>query len=328
MGPSFFSDGRTLAVLTPRRGALGAHSFARTRARHWVSPRLPRNLEAAGDKTLSRAACACLSTRSQPFERRVAAGGAPEGAPPARVALVSCKAGNRTSRRRPVPISCLHDFGGPTCSHFSLGYSPHTFRVLEGPKPTLHTSGAQLVPAWRRIAKPDRTRQSQVGRNRQTPQRASEVISGNETPPLACCLTRTQQLPLHHVRSLREGQSPSIPKDLEDHEAHPASCKGGEDELERTTDGEALERAEHLLPAHRRGATIEIPLLATHRGRRPSRPRGNRSHPSALREDRDHPAPRRRPGHLRPGHDETHRFTVDRDMPERVEHIASLAIAS
>lgn len=121
MGPSFFSDGRTLAVLTPRRGALGAHSFARTRARHGVSPRPPRNLEAAGDKTLSRAACACLSTRSQPFERRVAAGGAPEGAPPARVAWVSCKAGNRTSRRRPVPISCLHDFGGPTCSHFSLG---------------------------------------------------------------------------------------------------------------------------------------------------------------------------------------------------------------
>jgi hypothetical protein len=77
----------------------------------------------------------------------------------------------------------------------------HTFdrRAWDGPKPTFHTNDARLDVAQRRIVEPpgrDNHRSDATGI---TPQRASEVSSGDETPPPLCCLTRNQ-LPLQHVR--------------------------------------------------------------------------------------------------------------------------------
>lgn len=94
--------------------------------------------------------------------------------------------------------------GGPTCSRFT--------RLCHRTLP--HVGQAETHPRRERRAtrrdpatnhRTTRTRQSQVGRNRQTPQQASEVIGSDDRPLPACCLTRNPTAPatsifVHSVR--------------------------------------------------------------------------------------------------------------------------------
>jgi hypothetical protein len=84
-------------------------------------------------------------------------------------------------------------------------------RARDGPRPTLRTNDARLDVARRRIIEPpgrDNHRSDATGI---TPQRASEVSSGNDSLPPLCCLTRNQ-CSLQHVRCSAQGQPSSAPK--------------------------------------------------------------------------------------------------------------------
>lgn len=103
-----------------------------------------------------------------------------------------------------------------------------------------------------------RTRQSQVGRDRQTPQWASEVSSNDETPPLLCCLTRNQ-LPLQHVRCpLEANPRPPPVGDLKDRRSRHAHQTAKQQTRSKnvTTVAHPVE-TEHNLFVHRRRATAE-----------------------------------------------------------------------
>lgn len=117
-GPLCFNDGRTLATPHPLARSARRRQFRSSSGKTGVSPRLPHNQEAAWGWTPPRAAKTGLSTRPRRRRTSGSRGGAPEGTPPCIGWVVSCEAGSRTSRRRPVPIPCHHDLGGPTCSRF------------------------------------------------------------------------------------------------------------------------------------------------------------------------------------------------------------------
>lgn len=185
----FFNDDRTLAVITPERGALGAIDFARTRGEkpHHGS-HATRKLR--GVRTQSRT--------TNPYDlNEVASKLAPWVAwwrfrqKCLRAVAGRCRAKRAIGHRGDVRcrIRVNTETAAPHARVSAQVIWPLTFRVADGPKPPLTTSRAR--PDAPDDESPSHPGETITGRTRPVNAPTGvRITSGSESPPPMCCLTR------------------------------------------------------------------------------------------------------------------------------------------